>query len=137
MKAEMAVRSISASISAWAARTAPRTISRVTGSHRAVLLVRASGIGRYWRRSRQDASQSPAGRCVAIRRFEASALHPGHLIQRRVRTVLQYEKGPRTHDGGEDQEVCRRHRILGRLDQPGGDERREAAEQGHRHAVAD
>src|ERR1700722_8361565 len=32
MKAEMAVRSISASISAWAARIAPRTISRVTGS---------------------------------------------------------------------------------------------------------
>src|SRR6185437_17177006 len=32
MKAEMAVRSISASISACAARIAPRTISRVTGS---------------------------------------------------------------------------------------------------------
>src|SRR6185295_6443238 len=32
MKAEMAVRSISASISAWAARIAPRTISKVTGS---------------------------------------------------------------------------------------------------------
>src|SRR5262245_35408275 len=32
MKAEIAVRSISASISACAARTAPRTISRVTGS---------------------------------------------------------------------------------------------------------
>src|SRR5438045_8952897 len=32
MKAEIAVRSISASISAWAARIAPRTISSVTGS---------------------------------------------------------------------------------------------------------
>src|SRR3982751_1397645 len=32
MKAEIAVRSISASISACAARIAPRTISRVTGS---------------------------------------------------------------------------------------------------------
>src|SRR5947208_2422648 len=34
MKGDMAVRSITASISPWMARSAPRTICSVTGSHR-------------------------------------------------------------------------------------------------------
>src|SRR5437868_13652412 len=55
MKAEMAVRSISASISAWAARIAPRTISRVTGSQALGCEFRAAdccGMAFYprWRR---------------------------------------------------------------------------------------
>jgi hypothetical protein len=50
MKAEMAVRSISASISAWAARTAPRTISSVIGSQIRPCAGRADVSSRNMRR---------------------------------------------------------------------------------------
>ena len=54
----MAVRSISASISACAARTAPRTISSVTGSQAVgAFLSVASGIRRSYASSRWQATR--------------------------------------------------------------------------------
>src|SRR5437764_15129704 len=94
MKAEMAVRSISASISACAARIAPRTISSVTGSQTG-----------------------------SVERFIRAVLHEGQCDG--------------ADNRGENQEKGGRHRILEEVDQPGGDEWRETAEQRHRHAVAD
>src|SRR6476469_1241393 len=100
MKAEMAVRSISASISAWAARIAPRTISSVTGS------------------------QAPGTEFLAS-------------VERGIRSILHEGERDGADDRGKDQEVGGRHRVAGLCDQIGRDERREAAEQGHRHAIAD
>src|SRR5262249_28876896 len=64
MKAEIDVRSISASISACAARIAPRTISRVTGSQAVWPLVRwASGMAQNLARIRRAFLPRLRGRC--------------------------------------------------------------------------
>src|SRR5689334_1557982 len=111
MKAEIAVRSINASISACAARMAPRTISSVTGSQ-------ARGFSLSF-----AAESFAADRSVSV---EGS-----------IRAVLHDEQGNGTDDGGENQEEGRRDRVLRCADQVLRDERRKAAEQRHRHAVAD
>src|ERR1700722_10365277 len=109
MKAEMAVRSISASISAWAARMAPRTISRVTGSQ-------VVGCGR-------GASARGAGRSFSI--------------ERSIRTVLDEQQRRDADEGGKDDEEGRRDRAAGLADQVGRHEGSKAAEDGDGQAIAD
>src|SRR5580704_9785378 len=73
MKAEIAVRSSSASISACAARMAPRTISSVTASQAVGRVALASGAGRSFSiewsiRAILDEEQRRYGKAIADRR---------------------------------------------------------------------
>src|SRR5689334_13165713 len=102
MKAEMAVRSISASISAWAARTAPRTISSVTASQAVGAFFRvASGMAEYCRCSPAYATSRPGMPSV----------------ERCIGAVLHEHDGDEADDRGQDHEVGRRDRTAGQVDQ--------------------
>src|SRR5258707_13075211 len=105
MKAEMAVRSISASISACAARTAPRTISSVTASQ-------APGRG---------AAARVAGRSFSI--------------EWSIRAILDEEQRCDADQGGEDHEESGRNRAAGLANQVGRHERGEAAANGDAQAI--
>src|ERR1700733_11169590 len=109
MNAEMAVGSIRASISAWAARIAPRTISRVTGSQ-------AVGCAR-------GALASGTGRSFSI--------------EWSIRAVLDEQQRRDADEGGKDDEEGRRHRVAGLADQVGRHEGSKAAEDGDGQAIAD
>src|SRR5580692_11208198 len=102
MKAEIAVRSISASISAWTARMAPRKISKVTGS------------------------QVPAAACL----LEASAAgFVTSSIERSIRRVLD---GDERHGRDEraDHDIGGGRNLAARLpDEESRDVRRQAAEE--------
>src|ERR1700726_2206219 len=79
MKAEIAVRSSSASISACTARIAPRMISTVTGSQgpcapspRAALLLVERSIGRILDEKQRDAADGCGGDHIERRRDRAA-----------------------------------------------------------------
>src|SRR6516165_2799902 len=109
MKAEIAVRSISASISACVALMAPRMISSVTGSQ-----------------------ALPPGEATASPPDSASL-----SVERSIGRVLDDDEGRGADHGSDDHEGCRRDRAPGLLDQEGRDEGREAPEYRDREAIAD
>src|ERR1700722_2532579 len=109
MKAEIAVRSMSASISAWTARMAPRKISKVTGS------------------------QAPEATSFSL---EAAAGFVASSIERSIRRVLDGDER-RGRDERPDHDIGRRRNLAARLpDEESRDVRRQAAEERDGEAIA-
>src|SRR5882757_5445998 len=96
MKAEMAVRSISASISACAARMAPRMTSSVTGSHDALSFVDSEAL---------------------------AGASPGASFKRSIGRVLDGDERHRRNQRADDHEDRGRDQAAGLLDQEGRDKR--------------
>src|SRR5262245_1511371 len=114
MKGEIEVRSISASISACVARTAPRTISSVTGSHRAASFRRASGMSELCRRSAGCASNCIRSEIRKVTEFRPSGDKAVQL--RNGRSLLRWQRADETR--GELDPACERATAAGLLVDP-------------------